>query len=137
MRVLNFIERKSLAGSKFTWWSGNARFINFSGKFLGAHIVHLSLIMFWSGSITIFEISHLWLEQSLYEQGFILVQHITTLAFCINIKGNMDNIYVFFVISLLHFIGSGVLGLGGLYYCVFGPEKFEEILYYDPSPCAS
>lgn len=40
--------QRTLAGSGYTWWSGNARFIQLSGKFLGAHIAHGGLILLWT-----------------------------------------------------------------------------------------
>ena len=60
-----------MVGSRYGWWSGNGRFIKLSGKFVGAHIAHTSLIIFWSGSTTVFELSHFIEEKPLYEQGFI------------------------------------------------------------------
>ena len=67
-------------GSRFSWWSGNARFVKLSGRFLGAHVAHASLIVFWSGSMALFELSHLVPEKPLYEQGLILIPHLATLA---------------------------------------------------------
>ena len=52
------LNRRTLIGSRYTWWTGNGRFINLSGKFLSAHIAHSGLIILWSGSMTVFEVSH-------------------------------------------------------------------------------
>lgn len=115
-----------MVGSKYSWWSGNARFIELSGKFLGAHVAHAGLIMFWAGSMTLYEVSHFISEKPLYEQGFILLPHLTTLAYGVGPGGLVTDIYSFFVIGVLHLISSSILGLGGIYHSIFGPERLEE-----------
>merc|ERR1711976_188141 len=125
MRV-TYLKNRTLVGSKYAWWSGNARFIELSGKFLGAHIAHASLMMLWAGSMTLFELSHYVKEKPLYEQGFILLPHLSTLSFGVGPGGEITDVYAFFVIAVLHVLSSGVLALGGIYHSIFGPEKLEE-----------
>mmetsp|Transcript_111197 Transcript_111197/g.344945 ORF Transcript_111197/g.344945 Transcript_111197/m.344945 type:complete len:327 (+) Transcript_111197:74-1054(+) len=122
-------ERRSLRGSKFSWWSGNARFIDWSGKFLGAHVAHAGLILLWSGSMTLFEVSHFVEEKPLYEQGFILLPHLATLAYGIGPGGELTGVYSYFVIGVMHLLSAGVVGLGGLYHSIFGPERLEETTF--------
>lgn len=126
---LSKLSNRSLIGSRYAWWTGNARFISLTGKFLGAHIAHAGLIMFWSGSMCLFELSHFIPEKPLYEQGFILLPHLSTLGFGVGPGGEIFDIYPFFVISVLHIIASGILGIGGIYHAVFGPEILEETPY--------
>jgi len=128
MRV-SCLKKRGLVGSRYSWWSGNARFIELSGKFLGAHLAHAALIMFWSGSMTLFELSHFVGEKPLYEQGFILLPHLATLAFSVGPGGEITDVYSYFVIGVLHLISSGVLALGGIYHAIFGPERLEETTY--------
>jgi len=125
----NSVKRRTLVGSRYSWWSGNARFIELSGKFLGAHVAHAALIMFWSGSMALFELSHFVPEKPLYEQGFILLPHLATLAFSVGPGGEITDVYSYFVIGVLHLICSGVLGIGGIYHAIFGPERLEETTY--------
>jgi len=129
MRVSCLDVRRTFVGSRYSWWSGNARFIELSGKFLGAHVAHAALIMFWSGSMTLFELSHFVPEKPLYEQGFILLPHLATLAFSVGPGGEITDVYSYFVIGVLHLISSGILGLGGIYHAIFGPERLEETTY--------
>jgi photosystem II CP43 chlorophyll apoprotein len=130
MRVSNSnTVRRTLVGSRYSWWSGNARFIELSGKFLGAHLAHAALIMFWSASMTLFELSHFVEEKPLYEQGFILLPHLASLGFSVGPGGEITDVYSFFVIGVLHLICSAVLGLGGIYHAIFGPERLEETTY--------
>mmetsp|Transcript_70346 Transcript_70346/g.194599 ORF Transcript_70346/g.194599 Transcript_70346/m.194599 type:complete len:462 (-) Transcript_70346:17-1402(-) len=129
MRISCLKKRRTLVGSRYSWWSGNARFIELSGKFLGAHVAHAALIMFWSGSMTLFELSHFVPEKPLYEQGFILLPHLATLAFSVGPGGEITSVYSYFVIGVLHLISSGVLGLGGIYHALFGPSRLEETTY--------
>merc|ERR1719499_825034 len=123
------VQRRSLIGTKYSWWSGNARFISLSGKFLGAHLSHASLIMFWSASMTLFELSHFVPEKPLYEQGFILLPHLATLAFSSGVSSEITHVYSYFVIAVGHLISSGVLGIGGIYHAIAGPERLEETRY--------
>ena len=113
-------------GTKYPWWAGNARFVGLSGKFLGAHVAHAALIVFWCGSMTLFEVSHFVPEKPMYEQGFILLPHLTTLAFSVGPGGQVVDVYSFFVVGVLHLVSSAVLALGGIYHAVFGPEKLED-----------
>ena len=69
MPLLHSLKRRTLVGSRYAWWSGNARFIELSGKFLGAHLVHTALILVWAGTMSLFELSHFIPEKPLYEQG--------------------------------------------------------------------
>ena len=123
---MTYISSRTLVGSRYAWWSGNARFIELSGKFLGAHIAHASLIMLWAGSMSLFELSHYVKEKPLYEQGFILLPHLSSLAYGVGPGGEIVDVYAFFVIGVFHIISPGVLALGGIYHSIFGPERLEE-----------
>ncbi len=116
-------------GSRYVWWSGNARFLELSGKFLGAHVVHTALMLFWAGSMTFFELSHFLREKAFYEQGFILLPHLATLAFSIGPGGEITDLSSCFVTSVLHLVSSAILALGGLYHAIFAPERLEETTY--------
>ncbi len=65
----------------------------------------------------------------LYEQGFILITHIATIAFRVGPGGEITDIYSYFITSSLHLITSQVLALGGTYHSIFGPERLEETYY--------
>jgi photosystem II CP43 chlorophyll apoprotein len=88
--------------------------------------VHTALIIFWSGSMALFELSHFVLQKPLYEQGFILLPHLATLGVRIGPGGSITDVYSYFVTSALHLICSGILGLGSIYHAIFGPERLEE-----------
>ena len=103
-------------------WAGNARLTNLSGQLLGAHVAHAGLMVFWAGAMVLFETSHLRTDQPLYEQGCILIPHLTSLGFGLGPSGEVVSSYPFFVVGVLHLISSAVLGFGGLYHAVFGPE---------------
>eukprot|EP01035_Chromulina_nebulosa_P024303 gene24303-31616_t len=109
----------------FAWWAGNARLINLSGKLLGAHVAHAGLIVFWAGAMTLFEVSHFIPEKPLYDQGFILLPHLATLGWGVGPGGEIIDVYPYFVVGVLHLISSAVLGFGGIYHSLFGPDTLE------------
>ncbi|KAL5645173.1 hypothetical protein ACJX0J_002323 [Zea mays] len=99
----------------FAWWAGNARLINLSGKLLGAHVAHAGLIVFWAGAMNLFEVAHFVPEKPMYEQGLILLPHLATLGWGVGPGGEYFTL-----------ISSAVLGFGGIYHALLGPETLEE-----------
>ena len=108
------IAGRDIESTGFAWWSGNARLINVSGKLLGAHVAHAGLMVFWCGAMTLFEVAHYIPEKPLYEQGCILIPHLTTLGWGVGPGGEVTDGYPFFVVGMLHLISSAVLGFGGV-----------------------
>jgi photosystem II CP43 chlorophyll apoprotein len=120
------IAGRDIESTGFAWWSGNARLINVSGKLLGAHVAHAGLMVFWCGAMTLFEVAHYIPEKPLYEQGCILIPHLTTLGWGVGPGGEVIDTYPFFVVGVLHLISSAVLGFGGVYHSLIGPDTLEE-----------
>jgi photosystem II CP43 chlorophyll apoprotein len=85
----------------FAWWAGNARLINLSGKLLGAHVAHAGLIVFWAGAMNL-------------------------LGYGVGPGGEVIDTFPYFVSGVLHLISSAVLGFGGVYHSLIGPETLEE-----------
>jgi photosystem II CP43 chlorophyll apoprotein len=65
----------------------------------------------------------------MYDQGFILLPHLATLAFGIGPSGSVVETYSFFIIGVVHLISAGVLALGGIYHSIIGPERLEDSKY--------
>lgn len=126
LRSLGWSTISSLPESGAPLLAGNARFINLSGRLLGAHIAHAGLIMLWAGAMTLFELSQFDPTLPMYEQNLILLPHLTTLGFGIGKGGQVTDTYPYYLIGMLHLISSAVLAAGGIYHAVLGPETLDE-----------
>jgi photosystem II CP43 chlorophyll apoprotein len=124
-----FIGRE-VSSTGFAWWAGNARLITVSGRLLGAHVAHAGLMVLWCGAMTLFETAHYIPELPLYEQGCILLPHIATLGWGVDPEGEIAGTDVAFIIGVLHLLSSSVLGAGGLYHALIGPDTLEENFPY-------
>jgi photosystem II CP43 chlorophyll apoprotein len=116
----------TITSQQYGWWAGNARFSNLSGRLLGAHIGHAGLIVLWAGAMTLFEITKYDPTRPIYEQGLILLPHLATVGFGMGDGGEIIDTYPYFVIGVLHLVSSAVLGAGGLYHALLGPEVLPE-----------
>ena len=117
----------SPVGSKYAWWAGNARFTSFTGKFLGAHVAHAALMVFWAGSMGLFELSHFVPEKPLFDQGPVLMPRLASgsvQAFGKELRdGSSADGFGVFAISVLHLLASGVLFLGGFFHAAFSTDS--------------
>jgi photosystem II CP43 chlorophyll apoprotein len=59
----------------------------------------------------------------MYEQGLILLPHLATLGYVA--PGEVVDTFPYFV-CVIHLISSAVLGFGGVYHSLIGPETLEE-----------
>ncbi|MEO0408206.1 MAG: chlorophyll a/b binding light-harvesting protein [Cyanobacteria bacterium P01_A01_bin.135] len=109
----------------YSWWAGNFRFADLSGKLLGAHVAHAGLIVLWAGAMTLFELSRFNPALPMYDQGLILLPHLASLGIGIGAGGEVTSLYPYFAIGMVHLVSSAVLGAGGIYHSVLGPEKLD------------
>ena len=65
-------------------------------------------------------------EKPLYEQGFICMQHLATLGYGIGPGGEMTTTVPYFAVGVIDLISSAVLGFGGIYHSLLGPDTLEE-----------
>jgi len=117
---------QSLEETGYAWYVGNARLINLSGRLLGAHIAHAGLMVFWAGAMMLYEVSHFTMDKPMWEQGLICMPHVAMFGYGIGPGGEVTDVWPFFIAGVIHLVASGVLGFGGVFHSLAGPEKLEE-----------
>ncbi len=110
----------------YSWWAGNFRFVNLSGKLLGAHVAHAGLIVLWAGAMTLFELSRFDPSLPMYEQGLILLPHLASLGLGVGPEGAIADTYPYLAIGIAHLVSAAILGAGGLYHAVLGPDQLDR-----------
>ena len=125
MTVTSF-QNQTYSFTDVDWYRGNARLLNLSGKLLGAHVAHAGLIVFWAGAMTLFELSHFNPALPMYEQGLILLPHLTSLGLGVGAGGTVTDIQPFYIIGVIHLISSAVLGAGGIFHSLKGPSVLRS-----------
>ncbi len=110
----------------YSWWAGNFRFADLSGKLLGAHVAHSGLIVLWAGAMTLFELSRFNPNLPMYDQGLILLPHLASLGIGVGADGIVTDTYPYFAIGVVHLISSAILGAGGIYHAVLGPDRLDK-----------
>ncbi|MGD1907314.1 MAG: chlorophyll a/b binding light-harvesting protein [Leptolyngbyaceae cyanobacterium] len=103
---------------QYSWWAGNARFIDLSNTFIVAHVAQAAIIMFWAGAFTLFELAAYTPEQPLYEQGLILLPHLATEGWSVE---------TCFAIGMIHIISAGVLVAGAYFHYTRLPSSLEMV----------
>ncbi|KAG2273746.1 hypothetical protein Bca52824_056301 [Brassica carinata] len=76
-----------------------------------AHVAHAGLIVFRAGAMNLFEVAHFVPEKPMLGVGP---------------GGEVIDTFPYFVSGVLHLISSAVLGFGGIYHALLGPETLEE-----------
>ncbi|MBE7385417.1 MAG: chlorophyll a/b binding light-harvesting protein [Leptolyngbya sp. SIO1E4] len=105
--------------------AGNIRFKDLSGRLLGAHVAHAGLIVLWAGAMTLFELSRFDPSLPMYDQNLILLPHLAALGIGVGAGGEVIDTYPYYAIGIVHLISSAVLGAGGIYHAVLGPERLN------------
>ena len=76
--------------------------------------------------MNLFEVAHFVPEKPMNEQGFILLPYQAILGWGVGPSGEVIDTFPYSVSRLFHLISSTLLGFGGSYHALLGPETLEE-----------
>lgn len=110
----------------YDWSKGNTRLISLSGWLLSAHIAHAALIMFWTGSYTLWEVTQFIPDQSFSEQGLVLLPRLANLGWGVGTGGEIVSVEPYFRVAVLHLVASAVLAAGGIFHLVKGKKVLSQ-----------